>query len=104
MRFRGTVNKRHTPAARRCEERRDDWGFFLARELPEVSLLELAPFRRIVIEPFAQTHARRHVFCPNVELQLAARNAARPHAVYEYSITVGRVGLVVSPSNVKRHR
>src|SRR5581483_3227370 len=69
-----------------------------------VTLAELLPAGRVVAEPAPQLSAGRQLLQPRVQAQVLAPDAARPQAVDQVALAVGRRRWFVSSLEVDCHR
>src|SRR5215472_8402884 len=98
----GAVNERHSaPAGARKE-----WlpRLRVLLQFVEVAPSELAPFRRVVLEPLAQCRAGRHVLEPGLHSQVLLFHAARPEPFHEKTFTLIFARLFVSSLNLYHRR
>src|SRR6266849_2243355 len=72
-------------------------GISLLLEFYRITLPELLPLGRVMVEPFAKLRARSHIFEPQVEVCMFLADAARPEPLYQHPETVFCRRCLVNP-------
>ena len=100
LRVVGAVKERHSSVVRRFENRRKT--IFAMLQLREIPPAKFIPALGVMMKPFAQLRAWRHVFQPLSIRQRRFGDTSRPQAFYEKTRTIPFISLIVDALQLQR--